>query len=120
MEFYVCLLAYNLIRKLQCEASEQPDVLPIALSFKSTIQHLSHFVFIIAFAANEQRRLFYRQLITLIALEKLPLRPNRVEPRMVKRQPKAYQRLNQPRKALKRKCMNRKIDPKTGKTTPPY
>ena len=67
-EFHVYLLAYNLIRKLQCEASEQHDVLPIALSFKATIQHLSHFVFIIAFAANEQRRLFYRQLITLIKI----------------------------------------------------
>ena len=67
-EFHVYLLAYNLTRKLQCEASEQHDVLPIALSFKSTIQHLSYFVFIIAFAANEQRRLFYRQLITLIKI----------------------------------------------------
>ena len=119
-EFYVHLLAYNLIRQLQSEASKEHGVTPITLSFKATIQHLCNFLMILAFAQSQQRLIFYRQLIALIANEKLPLRPNRVEPRAVKRRPKAYQRLNQPRNQLRRKCINRKIDPKTGRSIPSY
>ena len=119
-DFYVHLLAYNLIRKLQVEATHTEKIVPITLSFKSTIQHLNHFVFILAFARSEQRLLFYQQLIVLVACEKLPFRPNRVEPRVVKRRPKSYPWMNQSRKKYKRQCMNRKINPQTGKSTPSY
>jgi len=39
-DFYMHLMAYNLIRKLQLEASSQHNVDPLALSFCATIQHL--------------------------------------------------------------------------------
>ena len=35
----------------------------------------------------------------------IPWRPNRVEPRAIKRRPKEYERLNQPRKVLKEKLL---------------
>ncbi len=119
-DFYVHLLAYNLIRHLQWEAGCQSSVKPIALSFKATQQHFRNFIPNLAYATEEQRVMRYRQLILLIASEKLLFRPNRVEPRVVKRRPKQYQRLNEPRKKLKRKCMTRKIDAKNGKYTPTY
>lgn len=119
-EFYVHLLAYNLIRQLQCESGNQHGILPILLSFKATIQHLLNFLLILAFAHRQLRWFFYHQLLAQIACETLPFRPNRVEPRVVKRRSKKYPRLKMPRRQLKRKCLNRKIDPKTGKCSPPF
>ncbi len=105
-DFYVHLLAYNLIRTVQLEASRQQKVDPLALSFCATIQHLSNFACLLAHATEEHREYEYSQLIYLVSTEKLPFRPNRVEPRAVKRRPKAYPRLTKPRKQLKRKLMN--------------
>jgi hypothetical protein len=119
-DFYMHLLAYNLIRKLQLEASHQHGVDPLALSFSAVIQHLSSFTCLLAHATDEQRTYQYEQLIYLISTEKLPTRPNRVEPRVVKRRPKKYPMLSMPRKQLKRLCQNRKIDPKTLKVSRAY
>ena len=101
------LLAYNLIRTVQFEASRAHEVDPFSLSFQATIQHLSSFASLLAHATEEQRRYEYTQLIFLVSTEKLPERPNRVEPRAVKRRPKAYPRLTTPRKQLKRKLMTK-------------
>ena len=119
-DFYVHLLAYNLIRTVQLQASGQHTVAPLALSLKATIQHLTHFTCLLAHATDEQRAYEYEQLIFLVSTEKLPFRPNRVEPRVVKRRPKKYPRLSMPRQQLRRKCQHRKIDAKTLKTVPAY
>ncbi len=106
-DFYVHLLAYNLIRTVQLEASIQHGVDPLILSFCATIQHLSSFTCLLAHATEEQHEYEYTQLIFLVSREKLPFRPNRVEPRAVKRRPKAYPRLKKSRKQLKRKLMTK-------------
>ena len=111
-DFYVHLLAYNLIRTVQLEASRQHQVDPLALSLCATIQHLSSFTCLLAHATDEQRTYEYEQLIYLISTEKLPFRPNRVEPRAVKRRPKAYPRLTKPRKQVRRKLMNDRYFPR--------
>ena len=95
-DFYVHLLAYNLIRAVQFFASRQHGVDPLALSFQATIQHVSSFSSLLAHATEEQGSYEYTQLIYLVSTEKLPYRPNRVEPRAVKRRPKAYPRLKAP------------------------
>ena len=111
-DFYVHLLAYNLIRTVQLQASRQYGVDPLALSFCATIQHVSSFTCIFAHATKEQGANEYTQLIYLVSTEKLPLRPNRVEPRAVKRRPKAYPRLKKPRKQVRRKLMNDRYFPR--------
>ena len=111
-DFYVHLLAYNLIRTVQFSASRQHTVDPLVLSFQATIQHLTSFTCLLAHATDEQRRYEYEQLIFLVSTEKLPFRPNRVEPRAVKRRPKAYPRLTKPRRQLKRKLMNDRYFPR--------
>ncbi|MCH8293436.1 IS4 family transposase [Candidatus Poribacteria bacterium] len=111
-DFYVHLLAYNLIHTVQLEASRQHQVDPLALSFCATIQHLSNFACLLAHATEEQRTYEYTQLIYLVSTEKLPFRPNRVEPRAVKRRPKAYPRLTKPRKQLRRQLMNDRYFPR--------
>ncbi len=119
-DFYMHLLAYNLIRTIQLQASRNHAVDSLSLSFQATIQHLCSFSSLLAHATEEQRVYEYEQLIFLVSTEKLPFRPNRVEPRMVKRRPKKYPRLCAPRQQLKRKCQHRKIDPKTLKAYPAY
>ena len=119
-DFYVHLLAYNLIRTVQLEASRQHCVDPLSLSFCATIQHFSTFTCLLAHATEEQRAYEYTQLIFLVSTEKLPFRPNRVEPRVIKRRPKKYPRLSMPREQLKRKCQHRKIDAKARKSIPAY
>ncbi|MDP6737189.1 MAG: IS4 family transposase, partial [Nitrospinaceae bacterium] len=111
-DFYVHLLAYNLIRAVQLEASKQHGVAPLALSFQATIQHVSSFSSLLAHATEQQGSYEYTQLIFLVSTEKLPYRPNRVEPRAVKRRPKAYPRLKAPRKQLKRKLCNDRYFPR--------
>jgi hypothetical protein len=102
-EFYVHLLAYNLIRSLQWEALKEHRVVPTHLSFSATVQHFGIFATLIAQATAEQRQHLYSLLKVLVALEKLPVRPNRVEPRAVKRRPKGYPWLKEPRAVFKRK-----------------
>ena len=119
-EFYIHLLAYNLIRQLQFEAGFESEALPITLSFKATVQHFSNFVVLLAHSIAQRRIHFYHQLIMLISKEILDVRSNRVEPRVVKRRPKSYRRMTVPRKQLKRKCKNRKINPQTAQMTPSY
>ena len=93
---------------MQLQASRQHTVDPLVLSFQATIQHLTRFTCLLAHATDEQRAYEYEQLIFLVSTEKLPFRPNRVEPRAVKRRPKAYPRLNEPRKQVRRKLMNQR------------
>jgi hypothetical protein len=46
-------------------------------------------------ATNPQRQQFYTTLLNLIATSLVPLRPNRVEPRVVKRRPNPFPRMQQ-------------------------
>lgn len=119
-DFYMHLLAYNLIRTVQSQASSQHGVDPLGLSFQATIQHVGSFTSLLAHATPQQRVYEYTQLIFLVSTEKLPSRPNRVEPRVIKRRPKKYPRLSMSRRRLRRKCQHRKVDPKTLKAYPPY
>ena len=106
-EFYIPLLAYNLIRKLQWETGLQHSVLPIFLSFSATVKHFSIFASLMASATDGVEQHLYTLLKVLVATEKLTKRPNRVEPRAVKRRPKPYPWLKKPRKQYQRRCYNK-------------
>ena len=89
-EMWVYMLAYNLIRLLMAEAALQADVLPRQLSFKHTVQ---------IWIAWSQRQFLpgaeedIASLFMLIAQKRVGKRPGRVEPRVVKRRPKPYPRM---------------------------
>ena len=97
-EFYVHLLAYHLIRAVQKEALQQHEVSPFELSFAATVQHVGIFVTLMAAMPSQRRAEVYLLLLVLIATEKLPKRPNRIEPRVKKRRPKPYPWMKNPRK----------------------
>lgn len=102
-ELAIYFLAYNLIRSLISQAARAYGRDPLRLSFKGTLQHLNTFLPLLAMAHSRQRAAYYDTLLRLVARERLPDRPNRVEPRLVKRRPKCSRWMQQPRAVLKQK-----------------
>jgi hypothetical protein len=68
------------------------------ISFKGAADALRQYSAAIAQARNRKlRRQLWLDLLLNLARDLVPLRPDRREPRAVKRRPKAYPLLNQPR-----------------------
>ena len=100
-EFYMHLLAYNLVRTLMFQAGVTYQVTPVRLSFQATIQHLLNFSGELAHESEpETRRRIHKELLYSISKERLPNRPGRLEPRLKKRRPKSYGWLKKPRKQM--------------------
>lgn len=101
-ELEMFFIAYNFIRALVVEAGATHDVPLDRLSFKGTVDAVRQFSMAIAQARSKkkQNRLIAR-LLEVIALDRVPDRPERIEPRALKRRPKNYQLLNRPRAVMK-------------------
>jgi hypothetical protein len=95
------LLAYNLVRTVMARAACHTQVLPRQLSFKATVQVLNAFEESLRFCPHA--RLTTRHAIVLAAIAQLilPVRPDRVEPRAVKRRPKPRKLLTEPRRLVR-------------------
>jgi hypothetical protein len=98
-EILMHLIAYNCVRRLMYEASKNSDKPVRQISFKGSIQalrgwepHLNQ-----KEMSRKERSRLIRLLYEGITQNSLLLRPGRTEPRAVKRRPKNYQRLTQPR-----------------------
>lgn len=95
-EFYTHLLAYNLIRGIMLEAAVAAGVTPHQLSFKGTVQSLGACLgIIVADATNATRH--YAALLWMIAAHRVADRPDRIEPRLIKRRPKPHKLLQESR-----------------------
>lgn len=94
-EIWAHLLAYNLVRKIMAQSANQYNKRPQELSFKFALQIL--YAFRQAGIFSEQNGLVYHKLLKAIASKTVGNRPGRIEPRMVKRRPKAFPRLQKPR-----------------------
>jgi len=99
-EIYLQAIAYNLTRALMLEAARQHGVPPDRLSFKGTVSTLRAFAPLFAPAAKGAADR-YADLLLALASDPVPLRPDRVEPRAVKRRPKSYQLLTKPRHRMR-------------------
>lgn len=95
------LLAYNLLRTLMLEAANTEAQALEVLSFSGTRDTTCRFAPIIAHApSRKKQKAAIDELLRCIASDQIRLRPNRNEPRAVKRRPKSYQLLNKPRKQM--------------------
>jgi hypothetical protein len=96
-EIWTCLLAYNLIRKALLEAAYETDLSPRELSFTTAMQTIAASIGMLA-SANEElaAKLIAAQISSLIE-QIVGDRPNRVEPRAVKRRWKPIALLTKPR-----------------------
>jgi hypothetical protein len=101
-ELEMFFIAYNLIRCLMAQAGVINDVALDGLSFKGTVDSVRQFSLAIAQVRSKKKQnQLIAELLEGMARDEVPERPDRREPRAVKRRPKAYQLLNRPRHAMK-------------------
>lgn len=98
-EIWVHLLAYNLIRKVMMQAAFIHSKHPRELSFKLTLQMMKSFQE--KGLLDESNPESYMKLLKAIVDKPLVKRDGRSEPRVVKRRPKAFPRMAQPRELYK-------------------
>ena len=98
-ELLAYLVAHNLIRCVMAQAVARYHAELERISFKGSLDALRQYSAAMAQARNPKlRRQLWEDLLRNIARDLVPLRPNRREPRAVKRRPKPYPLLNHPRR----------------------
>ena len=106
-EFYTHLLGYNLIRGMMLEAARVVGVSPHQLSFKGAMQSLNTFLATVI-AATQNARKLYAALLWMIGTHRVANRPDRIEPRLLKRRPKPHKLLQEPRSLARRRLLKRR------------
>lgn len=96
-EIWMHLLAYNLIRKLMAEAALTAGLNPRDISFKGALQTLVAFAMAGWACPKRRQSLLYTSVLKAISAHRVNNRPDRIEPRAVKRRPKKLVYLNEPR-----------------------
>ena len=102
-ELWMYMLAYNLIRAVMVRAALSAGLCPRQLSFTGALQAVNGFTPALVLAETAVGIALLDALWVSVAAHRVGKRPNRVEPRAVKRRPKAHKLLRVPRpKARKR------------------
>lgn len=99
---YAC--AYNLVRALMLESAQRENVPLARLSFKGTTDALCAWMSTHPAAGALGRSgglAWWTRLLDVIGHDLIPQRPNRHEPRVLKRRPKDFQNLTRPRRQMK-------------------
>ena len=97
-ELDVHLIAYNLIRLVAAQAATAHHMSIECISFKGTLDALRQFSTAMSRARSKRKQMqLWNELLRTLADDELPHRPNRREPRAVKKQKNKYDRLNRPR-----------------------
>jgi len=104
-EIWMHLLSYNLIRKLMAQAAAPVGLSPRDLSFKGTLQTLVVFA-AAGWSCPARRNELYAAVLRAVATHRVNDRPDRVEPRAVKRRPKKQVYLTEPRALAKARLLN--------------
>jgi len=101
-EIYMHLLVYNLIRALMWQAAIEHSCPLHRLSYAGTVQHINAAIpYLWLLAETEKALCLYRLLLEWVARDILPYRPDRIEPRVIKRRMKEYGLLNKPRHIMR-------------------
>lgn len=97
-EMWVYLLAYNLIRLVMAQSAVLADMLPRQISFKHSLQIWLAFRQQQGDISDDESLVL---LCGLMAENTVGHRPGRIEPREVKRRPKPYKVLSEPRNKVR-------------------
>ena len=105
-ELAMFLVGYNLIRTVLFDAAKVSEARLEQLSFKSALvrfglwcARLGHGIQVVAWLRE------YAGILSDLARDLNPERPGRYEPRVVKRRPKPFPRMPQPRRVLREKLL---------------
>ncbi len=109
-EIWACLLAYNLIRKTMLQAAKGSDLSPRQLSFTNAMQSIAASWIVLPTLDSPTIAVMIAAQIKGLTSQIVGNRPNRVEPRAVKRRPKPIRYLMMMRDKA-RELLLRGIDP---------
>jgi DDE family transposase len=96
-EIWAHFLGYNLIRKASCQAALLQEVHPREVSFTATKQTVNAARSQLTQASRAERVRQGELLLRAVGNQRVGHRPDRCEPRLVKRRPKQYKHLRVPR-----------------------
>lgn len=96
-EIWMHLLAYNLVRTVMAEAAAVEGIEPREVSFAGAVQTLNAFAPVLQQADEHDLPELWKVLLRSIARHRVGDRPNRCEPRAVKRRAKPIALLTVPR-----------------------
>jgi DDE family transposase len=106
-EVWAHLLAYNLIRTVMAQAADASGCAPRQLSFTGALQTMTAFAERLYDADRSTIDDLHAALLTAVAAHVVGNRPNRHEPRAIKRRPKPHRLLTQPRAVARRQLLAR-------------
>ncbi len=109
-EVWACLLAYNLIRQKMLQSAMEKGVVPRRLSFTNALQVVAAGWMVATLLDKNTYEALIKIELNSIASQTVGKRPGRVEPRAVKRRPKAMRLLTMMRDAA-RALLLKGIDP---------
>jgi hypothetical protein len=101
-EIWAHLLANNLIRKVTAQAAQEYEVEPWTISFKATLQTPKAFALPLLTCSRNKLPEVIEELLLAIVRHSVGNRPDRVEPRALKRRPKPYALLTKPREKARK------------------
>ena len=104
-EIWAHLLVYNLIRGAMAEAARRHNVMPRQISLQGARQTLKAFRAELNRVPTRAALALTEAVLGAIAYHRVGDRPDRVEPRVVKRRPKPYPRMQVPRKLARKRLM---------------
>ena len=102
-EIWMNLLAYNLVRSLMAKAAEKAGIDPREISFAGAVQTVNAFAPVLAMADQVDRPGLLDILLRTIARHRVGDRPDRYEPRAVKRRAKPIALMTMPRKKARKR-----------------
>ena len=102
-EIWTCLLAYNLIRKSMLQAAARSGLSPRQLSFTRAMQTVG--ASWMTLPTHDQVAIMIEVQLDSLTEQLIGNRPNRVEPRAVKRRPKPHKLLTKPRDEARAELM---------------
>jgi Transposase DDE domain len=105
-ELWVALLAYNLIRQTMLQAALQADLSPRDLSFTHALQTIASSWMLMPVLNPAGQAAQIAAALKGLSQQRVARRPDRVEPRAVKRRPKPHDLLTKPRSQARAELMN--------------
>ena len=104
-EIYMHWLCYNLVRQVIMRSAQLHELAPREISFKGALQTIN--ALRDKCIDMQHNDLAVEALLVAVAGHRVGNRPNRVEPRAVKRRPKPYDWLKEPRDVARKRLLNR-------------
>jgi len=109
-EIWTCLLAYNLLRKTMLQAAIGSGLSPRQLSFANAMQTMAASWGVLPMLDRSRVASMIASQLASLTSPIVGNRPDRIEPRAVKRRPKPMRLLSMPRDAA-REQLRRGVDP---------